>query len=504
MAPAPPPPVHPWALRLMPALLLAAATPASCLPAAPAPAAPAYGPLDVRTFGAKGDGVADDAPAIQKAIDQAQQVSAIGTHGSGPSRPVYFPAGLYLVKTSLNVVSTHVNATSTGRLALSLRLYGDGVAQSIIMADAPMDAVLRFGGYGPDTHTTSVPGVTTNGHTVESMKFDAAGVANYSVAATAITRSLFRYSDFSGARIAGLLLGYGWINDVLECYFTGNLIGLYLDNAVNSVNCIDGNFEGNYGVGIIVNSGAMVRLEGNEFESQGGPGIIANGISALTVRSNYFEANNLGWPAGNNSKVISYGDHHSGREEQVCTDILLNGNPTWGPERAGGNCAPTCNPLVVAGPEGRLVLARIYLSNVDPCTGVVVSANSHSPGHDVCPSNRFSGTYAAGVVGLVAQASHAGGCSRGKRHYHYGEVVLTECVCSFPTHLICVPAAPALRPSILTSHALPTNRCGAGSCSGKNQEWTAIKSEASVGPPMMMTLKNNLPLSRAGALKTAL
>ena len=80
----------------------------------------------------------------------------------------------------------------------------------------------------------------------------------------------------------------GWINDVLECYFTGNLIGLYLDNAVNSVNVVDGNFEGNYGVGVIVNSGAMVRLEGNEFESQGGPAIIVNAVSALTIRSNYF------------------------------------------------------------------------------------------------------------------------------------------------------------------------------------------------------------------------
>ena len=82
-------------------------------------------------------------------------------------------------------------------------------------------------------------------------------------------------------------------------------------------------------MGIIVNGGSMVRLEGNEFESCGGPGIIANGISALTVRSNYFEANNLGWPAGNASKVISYQDHITGTQEQVCTDILLNGNAAW-------------------------------------------------------------------------------------------------------------------------------------------------------------------------------
>ena len=157
----------------------------------------AYGPLDVRTFGAKGDGVSDDAAAIQKAIDQAQQVSSLGSAG-GPSRPVYFPAGLYLVNSSLTIVSTHKKD------ALPLRLYGDGVGQTVIMAGAEMDAVLRFESYGP---SGGVPGMTTNGHTIESMKFDAAAKANYSVAATAITRSLFRYSDFSGARIAGLFLG---------------------------------------------------------------------------------------------------------------------------------------------------------------------------------------------------------------------------------------------------------------------------------------------------------
>lgn len=37
----------------------------------------------------------------------------------------------------------------------------------------------------------------------------------------------------------------GWINDVLECYFTKSLIGLFLVNAVNSVNVVDCNFEDN-------------------------------------------------------------------------------------------------------------------------------------------------------------------------------------------------------------------------------------------------------------------
>ena len=131
------------------AQLLLLAELSTCLP---------YGPLDVRTFGAKGDGITDDAGAIQKAIDQAQQVSSLG-NAAGPSRPVYFPAGLYMVNSSLKIVSTHKKD------ALPLRLYGDGVGQTVIMAGAEMDAVLRFEGYGP---SGGLPGMTTNGHTIES------------------------------------------------------------------------------------------------------------------------------------------------------------------------------------------------------------------------------------------------------------------------------------------------------------------------------------------------
>ena len=40
----------------------------------------------------------------------------------------------------------------------------------------------------------------------------------------------------------------GWINEIFECYFTGNLIGVFLDVAINSVNVVDSNFENNHAV----------------------------------------------------------------------------------------------------------------------------------------------------------------------------------------------------------------------------------------------------------------
>ena len=46
---------------------------------------------------------------------------------------------VYFIKSSLTIVSNHSGTVNTD----GLRLYGDEVGQSTIIAGAPMDAVLR-------------------------------------------------------------------------------------------------------------------------------------------------------------------------------------------------------------------------------------------------------------------------------------------------------------------------------------------------------------------------
>ena len=286
---------------------------------------PAAGPLNVRDFGAVGSGKVDDGPAIQKAIDAAQDKSDAGGAGAETSPyntmgcAVYFPSGTYLVNKTLTVANTH--SWDNHASSRPVRLFGDGMLQSKLVAGAPMDAVLRVIG----TITPAAPDTISSGHIIENLQFSAALLANYSVAAPATTRSQVRFCLFVDARVAGLVMN-GWINEILECHFTDNLVGLHLgdnllsrDTSDNSVNVIDGNFERNYGVGLIVNSGVMVRIEGNCFEAQGGPAIIASNVGALTVRSNYFEENNR---YANQSARFGFIDP-SGRAEEVCTDILV-------------------------------------------------------------------------------------------------------------------------------------------------------------------------------------
>jgi hypothetical protein len=280
-----------------------------------------------------GTGTVDDGPAIQKAIDAAQDSSddagGGGAGGTGDpwgpmGRAVYFPSGTYLVNKTLTVANTwewdnHANGSRP------VRLFGDGMLQSKLIAGASMDAVLRVTG----SIIPAAPDTISNHHIFENLQFNAKELANYSVAAPAIARSQVRYCMFVYGRVAGLVMN-GWGNGIVESHFTDNLVGLHLgddllsrDTSINAVNVIDSNFERNYGAGLIVNSGSMVRIEGNVFEAMGGPAVVVSNVHALTLRSNYFEENNR---YVNQSARFGFVDYGRGQAEAVCTDILVRKN----------------------------------------------------------------------------------------------------------------------------------------------------------------------------------
>jgi hypothetical protein len=180
-------------------------------------------PLSVRAYGAVGDGVVDDTAACQAAIDAAQDNSTRGGAGAMMGRAVYFPSGTYLIKRTLTIANTHgksggrLNAHSVSNSGRRpVRLFGDGMRETTLIAGVAMDAVLHFDSVPPGER---VQPQETNGHVIESLKISSAGLANFSVYAAAITRTQVRYAMFEGARVAGLALGYGWINEVFECYF---------------------------------------------------------------------------------------------------------------------------------------------------------------------------------------------------------------------------------------------------------------------------------------------
>lgn len=90
-------------------------------------------PLNVKNYGAKGNGITDDTVAIQHAIDAALQVLPTTQYRYG-LQAVYVPAGQYRITSPLRVWSAN-----------GFNMYGDGWATNL-MPDAVMDSVLDLNG----------------------------------------------------------------------------------------------------------------------------------------------------------------------------------------------------------------------------------------------------------------------------------------------------------------------------------------------------------------------
>lgn len=84
--------------------------------------------VNVKDFGAVGDGTTDDTDAVQAAIDAVCPTVASGDTDVGS---VFFPRGAYLVTKVIDATSNR----STGRLRDGLKLHGDGMAGTVIVGE---------------------------------------------------------------------------------------------------------------------------------------------------------------------------------------------------------------------------------------------------------------------------------------------------------------------------------------------------------------------------------
>ncbi len=90
--------------------------------------------VNVRDYGARGDGTADDTAAIQAAIDAAIQAGNPASTTRKALRPVYLPQGSYKITAPLNVLSVQ-----------GFRMYGDGL-ESFLSVSGTLAQALRLHG----------------------------------------------------------------------------------------------------------------------------------------------------------------------------------------------------------------------------------------------------------------------------------------------------------------------------------------------------------------------
>lgn len=291
--------------------------------------------LNVRRFGAAGDGKTDDTRAIQDAIDTAADISG----------QVCFPPGVYACST----IDLKPHITLTGSANWTYWYYKGSVIK--LIDDKASCLIDATGGIGVVIDGLALDGLGSDGrhlgqgihgimvHNDTFLEFDEHGAFDDAIR---IERSLIRNFSGDGIHLENICVFtirhsmvannlengvyvHGCDGYILDCWLAANRkagYGAYKVNA--SVTLTANRIEWNQGGGIVIHGGNHYNITGNFLDRSGGPGIWlrADGdelCNRFAITGNLIRRSGAHW-----GKLGEYANSHVFFEG--CRGVVCTGN----------------------------------------------------------------------------------------------------------------------------------------------------------------------------------
>jgi len=234
--------------------------------------------IDIRSFQDRAEGVGKETedwqPAFMAAVALAKKTG----------RPVYVPAGVFKIRKAIDVPYIEEPQTTPVGKGYPLRIAGEGQWLSIIQQMDDQENILNWSGptYEKSFYRGCIKDLCLVGGAIAvNVKWH-----NYFTMDTCYIHGAHQYGVYAE----------GWssqfINTTIRWCFN---VGLYGGAHFNNITIRDGYYS-RCGVGIYLNGGYGVRLDGVGIEVCGNSAIVARMMKKLSITNCYFEANGLAAP----------------------------------------------------------------------------------------------------------------------------------------------------------------------------------------------------------------
>lgn len=265
--------------------------------------------IDVRWFGARGDGSTDDGSAIQSSI------AALGTEGG----EVFFPNGLYVLNTALTITKRNVALVGTGPRNIQNYLYpyeGGVDVPSTVAVAADRDFILfdsNFECNGFRCRDLTIIGPRSGNKARYTFNFDKKGSKNFrrDFLFERVSIQRFETAFYFQDTVGGGDIAWGIVRITRSSIMHNERILDFSDNVqINGFTFTDNEagqngYTSGGGINIRAHNATIV---GNIFEGQRNALKIRGAYRGIVVKGNYFEANTGSYLVNlSNARFVDFG-----------------------------------------------------------------------------------------------------------------------------------------------------------------------------------------------------